>query len=135
MAGVIVLDANVIIALYDGADPHHEWSRGFFATTLDADWATPVLTLAEVLVHPVRRNSAEKFLDSIAGLGISVIGFDDSDALELAEVRAESALRMPDAIVIHAAHKSGGAIATCDAALTRKSRERGLEVFAPPPRD
>lgn len=135
MAGVIVVDANVIIALHDATDPHHNWARGFFASTLDAEWSTSVLTLAEVLVHPVRKNSDRGFLASIAGLGISVIGLDEVDSLELAKVRAESALRMPDAVVLLAAKKADAAIATCDAALTRKSREWGIEVHSPAPGD
>jgi hypothetical protein len=72
MAGVIVLAAGVSIALYDSSDHRHEWALGMFRNTLSHDLVMSSLTLAEVMVHPARAGTVQRFEDGIAGLHIDV---------------------------------------------------------------
>lgn len=51
---MIVLDASVLIAYLDGDDGHHEAAERLLAGAIDDDLAANALTLAEVLVVPVR---------------------------------------------------------------------------------
>jgi predicted nucleic acid-binding protein len=51
---MIVLDASVLIAYLDGDDDHHEASEAILAAAIDEDVGANSLTLAEVLVVPVR---------------------------------------------------------------------------------
>ena len=131
MAEVIVLDASVIIALHDSRDRHHAWALDFFRNTLDSEWAMSVLTRAETLVQPIRGSVLNVFLDSVDGLGIRTIGLDAEHAEQLAHLRADTNLRMPDAIVLQAALNESAALATCDQALARCARDRNFGVFAP----
>jgi predicted nucleic acid-binding protein len=51
---VIVLDASVLIAFLDGDDKHHAAAERLPTQAIDEDLAANSLTLAEVVVVPVR---------------------------------------------------------------------------------
>lgn len=131
MAGVVVLDASALIALYDSKDAHHLWALEMFRDTLSFELMMPVLTYAEVLVHPIRANLRSRFEKSIRGLGISFSELLAEDTLRLAELRVETKLRMPDVVVLHQALKTSGSLATTDKGLALAARKLGLGVFQP----
>ena len=131
MAGVVVLDAGALIALYEGNDAHHEWAIEMFTETVSDELVMSALTYAEVLVHPTRAGKAAKFEKDISRLGMTVSALSAVDATDLTTIRATTALKMPDAVVLLEASRSMAAIATTDQALARKARERGHTVFAP----
>ncbi len=126
---MIILDANVLVALVDAHDLHHDWALQFFKDTVEEDLAINTLTLAEVLVHPTRAGKARKFLSNIKGLGLEVLELAADAAPSLAETRADSELKMPDAVVLHGALARSSAIATLDGQLATKARNRGLVVY------
>jgi len=130
MAGIVVLDAGVIIALHNSRDVHHDWAVEFFHATLEVEWVIHALTLAEVFVHPTRARKAEEFERSITGLSLSVVSMKPGQARELADLRASSGLKMPDVVVLHAAVSAGGALATTDVLLAHEARSRGVEVHS-----
>jgi predicted nucleic acid-binding protein len=132
MAGVVVLDASALIALYDSQDKHHPWALQMFIDTIQLELAMPALTYAEVLVHPIRAGKRSKFEKSIRGLGISFHGLAPEDALELAELRVKTNLKMPDVVVLHRALSLNAAIATTDKNLAEQARKLSLEVFSSP---
>jgi predicted nucleic acid-binding protein len=131
MAGIIVLDASALIAIQVGADAHHAWAVDFWHSTLEYDLAISAVTYAEVLVQPARRDAIEDYLSKTRGLNLSVLALTSEDAAQLAQVRAETKLLMPDAIVLQAAEKIGAALATADSKLAAKAKDRGITVFSP----
>lgn len=131
MAYLVVVDAGALIALLDENDKHHRWAFGMFQATLGRGLAMPALTYAEVLVHPTRAGQADTFENNIAGLGLDIRPIVDSDARGLADIRAESSLKMPDAIVLQLALEERATLATTDKPLAKEAESRGLKVLRP----
>lgn len=131
MAGIVVLDAGVLIALSSESDAHHEWAMGMFLHTLSQELSMPALTYAEVMVHPTKAGKADEFQQRLAGLHIQVRPCDQSDVADLATLRVDSGLRMPDAVVLHESLRLGATLATTDQALMRKAAQLGIEMLTP----
>lgn len=125
---MIVLDASIVIALLDADDTHHARASALLDDHLTEPLAISALTLAEVLVRPAITGVADTIDAQVRALGVTVLPVDSEDALALARTRAETRLRMPDAVVVHTAESTGAALATADAGLARAARERGLVV-------
>ncbi|MEY4532353.1 MAG: hypothetical protein RI926_122 [Actinomycetota bacterium] len=128
---MIVLDANVLIAAFDGSDLHHEWAISFLRDTVSEELMISTLTYAEILVAPIRAERLKDFRKGIDSLGFSIDGIASADAPEIARLRAETGLKMPDVIVLHAALKHDASLATADAVLSRKAAALGIAVFSP----
>lgn len=126
---MIVLDANVMIALLDADDPHHADVLEVMETVVDDELAASVLTVAEALVHPSRAGVGSRALDALVSVGITTIPPADESALALADLRATTGIRMPDAVVLHAAIATGSRLATFDRTLALAARERGVGVI------
>ena len=131
MAPLVVVDAGALIALLDENDKHHRWAFGMFQATLGYGLVMPALTYAEVLVHPTRAGQADTFENNIAGLGLDIRPIVDSDTRGLALIRAESSLKMPDAIVLQLALEEQATLATTDKSLANEAQSRGLKVLGP----
>lgn len=131
MAGVITLDANVLIALLDATDVHHDWAVQFFLDHADAELSVSSLTFAEFLVYPTRAGTVTGVLTTLSTLQLDVEPLSELDAVPLAQLRASTRLKMPDAVVMHTARTRGGMLATTDAALTRAARDLGVPTLAP----
>jgi predicted nucleic acid-binding protein len=128
---VIILDANVLIAAFDGSDLHHEWAITFLKDTVSEELIISSLTYAEILVAPIRADRLKEFRKGIDSLGFRIVDITPEDALEIASLRAETGLKMPDVIVLHAALTHSASLASADAALTRKAAALGIAVFSP----
>ena len=102
----IALDTSVILAAGDATDPRQpcarwvldEVERGRFAFAM-----IPTLTVAESLVRPMRASlaqgiAAQTSLRNFPHLTIAPLDFDT--AVEVADVRGATNLKMPDAIVL-----------------------------------
>ncbi len=131
MAGLVVLDAGVLIALFDEKDVHHKWAREVFVATCHLKLLMSSLTYAEVLVHPTRAGRAEVFEKSIAGLKLDIHPVTANDSRLIARVRATTSLKMPDAVVLHLAQSAGATLATTDLGLVTVGREMALEILSP----
>jgi predicted nucleic acid-binding protein len=127
VAGLTVLDESIIVAHFSGADAHHEDA---VAILEGADGlAASTLTLAEALVQPASAGRLGEPLTSLLELGVRPVPIDEVAVATLAELRAETGLRMPDCCVLHAAIIVGAdAIGTRDQRLARVAREKGLET-------
>ena len=117
--GLVVVDAGVVIAHFDGADPHHVAATAALREV--AATATrlmlPVTALAECLVHPERAGGdvAERFMAALGSIPIGVADADLRTAREAARLRAgHPSLRLPDAFVIATAitHRADTLITT-----------------------
>ena len=126
MAGVIVLDASVLIAYLDSDDAHHTLAEDLLAREIDDDFAASPLTLAEVLVVPVRDGRLEEVRAALDGLEVKETPFPADTPVKLARLRAGSGLKMPDCCVLLAADAAGARIASFDGALLRAAATRDL---------
>jgi predicted nucleic acid-binding protein len=129
VAGVIVIDACVLIAHLDKNDAHHDRATDLLIDLAGEPKMVNVLTLAEVLVAPARagrRRAAEDILDR---LRIRTSELPHDAAGQLAELRAHTGLRMPDCCVLLTAELNSPAeLATFDERLARAAAERGITV-------
>ena len=131
MAELVVLDASALIALASDTDPNHSWAMAMFRDTAAFGLQMTALTQAEVLVHPARAGKLEKFLKLIGALGLEITPIEESDSRQIAKIRAETSLKMPDAVVLSQAIKVSGSVATTDKQLAKVAKDKGLGVFSP----
>ena len=118
MAGLTVIDASVLIAYFTPGDAHNDAA----VELLEAadSLAASTITIAEILVGAVRGGRVAQRLAALTDIELSEIPIGQGDARVLAELRAETKLRMPDCCVLHAAMVSGAdSIATFDEALRK----------------
>lgn len=130
---MIVLDANILIAHLDAADMNHERAGAILlsAATDDEDVAASPITLAEVLVGPARAGRLEQALAALRQLGVISVDLPTDAPAQLAELRAATALRLPDCCVLLAATQTGAAVATFDATVANAATRRGVPLCRP----
>lgn len=129
MARVIVLDANVLIALLTSNDAHHEWALDLFIDCVEDKLVISSLTLSEAMVHPARNGQMDVMLKNISSLGIEVSQLDQAGSINLAYIRARTQLRMPDALVLHTAIEHNASLATLDSRLALAAESESLNVI------
>ena len=116
MAGLIVVDASVLIAWLDETDAHHHDAIDVLAAV--DQFVVHPLTLAEVLVHPTRQGRDGDVLGRLEAIGM-VQSNQPIDAASLARLRATTGLKMPDCVVLACARDHRVEVRTFDAALAR----------------
>lgn len=126
---MIVFDASVLIAFLDGQHSHHRAAEALLIEAIDDDLLVNSLTLAEVLVAPVRENELDKVVAALHDVDIQEAPFPAATAVRLAELRAATGLKMPDCCVLLAAEDAAAGVATFDARLARAAAERNLPVL------
>jgi predicted nucleic acid-binding protein len=126
---VIVLDACVLIAHLDAHDAHHERASRLLAGTGDLPLVANTLTIAEVLVGPTRTGRGQQAHEALERLGVTALELPAGAAVELAELRAATGLKMPDCCVLWTAiHHQPSALATFDHQLSRAAERRDVAV-------
>ena len=126
MAGVIILDASVLIAYLDGDDAQHTRAEELLAREIDDEFAANPLTLAEVLVEPARDSRLEQVQAALEDLEIQELPFPADTAVKLALLRAGTGLKMPDCCVLLAAEAAGARVASLDTRLLRAAATRDV---------
>lgn len=128
---MIVLDATLLIAYLEHADPHHDTAVKILTEHADVPLATSSLTLAETLVGAVVKGTVDRAIEVMAAeLDIMTVAILGTEALRLAEIRASSRLKIPDCCVLLAAEKlSAPTLATFDRRLAEVAAGRGLQVL------
>jgi predicted nucleic acid-binding protein len=129
---VIVLDASVLIAYLDGNDIHHAAAERLLLRA-DDEFAADPLTLAEVLVAPARAGLLEVARLALSALEVTEVPFPRDTAVRLAQLRADTALKMPDCCVLLAAGDSGASIASFDHRLLQGATDHNLPIVSPDP--
>ena len=127
----IVLDAGVIIGLYDDKDPHHNWAVDFMFQTTADKLIMSAINHAEILVYPTKAGVKEAFQAGIEGLGIKLDVSSLLDTESLATLRSETGLKMTDVCAIHLSSTEDSILATTDKAVAKAAKSRGIEVFQP----
>ncbi len=125
---MIVLDASVLIAYLDGEDDHHAAAEKLLADTIDDDLGANSLTLAEVLVVPVRTGRLEVARTAFRDLEVQELPLPADTAVRLAQVRVITRLRMPDCCALLAAEDAGASIASFDERLAQAAESREVPV-------
>ncbi|GAB7006380.1 hypothetical protein JCM18899A_38530 [Nocardioides sp. AN3] len=125
-----VLDASVLIAHFAAHDEHHATATAHLASTTDL-WIGP-LNLAEVLVAPARAGRLEEVAEAVQQIGVQEVPMPPQAAVQLADIRARTGLKMPDCCVLLTAQQTGGAVATFDDRLRREAANLGLNIVTWP---
>ena len=123
---MIVLDASVLIAYLDADDAHHQRATQLLEREVDEDFALNPLTLAEILVGPMRSGRLERAVEVLRELQVLERPFPPEAALRLAQIRTLTGLRMPDCCVLFTAEEASARVATFDTALTKAAVGLGL---------
>jgi predicted nucleic acid-binding protein len=127
----IVLDAGVLIGLYDDNDPHHKWAVDFMFQTTADKFIMSAINHAEIMVYPMKAGAHEAFKTGIDGLGVKLDVNSLNQTESLAKLRGETGLKMTDVCALHLALSENSILATTDKALAKAALERGIEVFQP----
>jgi predicted nucleic acid-binding protein len=122
----MVLDAGVLIGHLRSDDPFHAAASGFLEEYEEFEWGVSAMTVAETMVHAVRAGRGVSIMGALERLHVLQLDLTSADALGLAEVRATSGLKMPDAIVLYTAERHGAQLVSTDSALARAAESRGL---------
>lgn len=126
---MIVLDASVLIAYLDGDDGHHAAAETLLAQAIDDDLGANPLTLAEVLVVPVRDGRLEPTRAALRDLEVNELPFPADTAARLAQLRVNTGLKMPDCCVLLAAEDAGATVASFDEQLAQAAEDRSVLVL------
>jgi predicted nucleic acid-binding protein len=126
---VIVLDASVLIGFLDSEDNHHAAAERLLTQAVDDDLAVNSLTLAEVLVAPVRNGRLEPVLAALHALEVQELHFPGDTAVRLAQLRVTTGLKMPDCCVLLAAEEAEAGVASFDERLAQAAAMRNLPVL------
>jgi predicted nucleic acid-binding protein len=126
---VIVLDASVLIAFLDSEDNHHAAAERLLTQAVDDDLAVNSLTLAEVLVAPVRNGRLDPVLAALHALEVQELDFPADAAVRLAQLRVTTGLKMPDCCVLLAAEEAAASVASFDERLAQAAASRNLSVL------
>ena len=128
---MIVLDASVLIAYFDGEDEHHAAAETLLADAIDDDIGANSLTLAEVLVVPVRDGRRDAVEAALRDLEVQELPFPADTAVRLAGLRVSTGLRMPDCCVLLAAEDAAASVASFDQRLAQAAEDRDMPVVRP----
>ncbi len=126
---MIVLDASVLIGFIFDQDAHHAAAVALMRDEAGNAFGVSPVTLAEALVAPTRLGRVAAAKRMLLEIGVTEIPLPRDAALQLAELRVESGLKMPDCCVLLAAITSNGAVATFDSRLKSVATSRDIRVL------
>jgi len=133
MARLVILDATVLVAYSNPDDSFNEAAVEIIADNMSSLVAHQI-TISEYLVLPARNGgyisalAAQRYI--CGDLQVEMFIPRASDwASQLALVRAQTRLKMPDAIVLATAEHLRGAVASFDNGVRQAALKRGLEVL------
>lgn len=125
---MIALDASVIIAHLNRADPHHEAATAILLGGTPGRMLVHTMTLAEVLVGGVRIGQGASMRDDLHSAGIVLAPSDGDEPFRLAELRVSTGLKLPDCCVLDVAMHHRAMLATLDATLADEAHQRGVAL-------
>lgn len=125
---MIVLDASVLIGYLDARDAHHDRATALLTREIDDDFAVNLLTLSEILVAPTRAGQRDRVLAMLADLAVETLQFPEGSAVTLAQLRAETQLKMPDCCALLSALAQQARLATFDDRLVKAAQDQGVDV-------
>jgi predicted nucleic acid-binding protein len=124
----IVLDANVVIALFDSKNVHHGEAVNIYLSSTNSSIHLSSLTYAEILTHPAGQNTLDEFVANLSSGGFEVEPISKELAIEIAKVRNETRLKMPDVCVLALAKSLDAELITADKALATRAKEYKVQT-------
>ena len=124
---MIVVDAGVLIALWDRSNVHFSAARDIFGAHPRSSMH-PV-SLGEALVHTIRNDDELWARERLPSLGVREVAVAADQGFALARARVETGLKMPDCCVLVCAEQLGVPLATFDRRLAEVARARGIVVL------
>jgi predicted nucleic acid-binding protein len=125
-----VLDASILIAYLEKTDVHNQHATDAILEAADTQFLMAPLTYAEVLTGFVKTGDVNRAIQIIEGtLGVQVVaspGTPQHQATQLASLRANTNLKMPDVVVLQTAIDNDAAVLTLDKKLAKTSEARKL---------
>jgi predicted nucleic acid-binding protein len=125
---VIVLDASVLIAHFDARDAQHDRALTVLASTGSEELGASVVTLAECLVGPARAGHLDRAHAALRDLGVSELGLPIDSSTALAQLRAQTNLRLPDCCVLECAQRTRSSLLTFDDRLAKRAPDVGVKL-------
>lgn len=126
---MIVLDASVLIGFIFDQDAHHDAAVALLRDAANESFGVSPVTLAEALVAPTRLGRVRAAERMLLEIGVTEIPLPHDAAVQLAELRVESGLKMPDCCVLLAAITSNGTVATFDSRLASGATVRHIPTL------
>jgi predicted nucleic acid-binding protein len=124
---VIVLDASVLIAHLDEGDAQHERAVERLLAAAGEPFACSPITRAEVLVGPARAKRTDVAVTALATLGVDDVALASDAPTRLANLRADTGLKLPDCCVLLAAQDAAASqVVTLDERLAREASRLGF---------
>lgn len=125
---MIMVDAGVLIAAGDPRDIHHDRATAFLDEHGEDGFCAPGITIAESLVRSVSSDGLDDLLEDYEIIGITALDLPGEAAAPIARIRAETKLRMPDALVLYSCERERVELVTTDLTLARVAIARGVRV-------
>lgn len=122
---MIVLDASVLIAHLDAGDAHHALATKRLLEAADEPFGASTITLAEVLVGPIRAGRQAAADAALDALEVAELPLPPRAAARLALLRAETGLKLPDCCVLLVAEVADAGVLTFDDRLARAAAALG----------
>lgn len=125
---MIVVDANVLIGHLESTDPYNLRAAALLDKAAGSSVGTSQVTLAEVLVRPIRAGRLRETEARLRELRIMEIPMGKYAPVRLALLRAETGLKMPDCCVLLAAEDAeASGILTLDEQLRTHAARLGYD--------
>jgi len=128
-AGMVVLDASVLIGHFDNNDPHHARAVRLLDATGGQMLGASTITLAETLVAPARAGRLADAQTALSRLGVRELTVGDKASSRLARLRADLGVKLPNCCVLLAAQEHAGAVASFDTGVIKAARKLGLRTI------
>jgi predicted nucleic acid-binding protein len=125
---VIVLDASVLIAHFDAGDAHHERATSALVSAGSAKLGASVITIAECLVGPARAGRLDQTHAALHDLEVAELGLPPDSSTTLAQLRAQTNLRLPDCCVLLCAQRNHAVLLTFDDRLAKRAADVGVKL-------
>lgn len=129
-----VLDTDVLIAVLDRGDAHHQAAASALQVMTEArvGLVISMINYAEALVRPASSDEALlTAVSAISELGVRPVPPTTAMARQAARHRSESGVSLADGFALATATAVSGSIATFDRRVRRAMNAAGLEL--PPP--
>jgi predicted nucleic acid-binding protein len=125
---MIILDASVLIGHFEATDHHHTRATELLIKYHHHEFAASTITLAEFYVGAARAGQAEAARRALTELHVEAQGVNPDAGWRLAELRAQTNLKLPDCCVLYTAEQHTAPIATFDARLSGQAVQLGLAI-------
>ena len=126
---MIAFDASTVIALLAPHDAHHVGAFELVDREAGQAFVASVITHSEILVGYAHGGRLAEGRRRLRRLEITEVPLGDQAAPHLAQLRANTRLKLPDCCVLLAAQDAGAdTIATFDDRLAEAARALGLAV-------